>query len=202
MIYTTFQQLHQANACKNGYRKLAEHLGGVNQYGMNHPIALTEILESNGLDDCLWVLHYAAGDSGLQLSHELACDYAEAVLPIFEKYCPGDDRPRNAILAYRKYLNTKDAARAAARAAAWDAARDAAWDAAWDAARDAAKAAARAAAWDAAWDAARAAAWDAAKAAVWVAASAAAKAAVWVAARAAAWDAQTKLLKTRLLYSK
>jgi hypothetical protein len=35
-------------------------------------------------------------------------DYAEAhILPIFEKRCPGDDRPRNALNAARDYLDGK-----------------------------------------------------------------------------------------------
>ena len=88
-----------------------------------------------------------------------AADCAERILPIFERDCPADDRPRRAIEAARGYCAGTvtreqmaaawDAARDAARAAAWDAARAAAWaaagDAAW-AARDAAGAAARAAA--------------------------------------------------------
>ena len=92
-----------------------------------------------------------------------AADCAEAVLPIFEKERPDDDRPRKAIAAARAF------ARGEITAAAWDAARAAAWDAASDAASAAACAAASAAAWatapDAAWAAARAAAWDAARAA-------------------------------------
>ena len=80
-----------------------------------------------------------------------AADFAEAVLPIFEKHMPGDDRPRLAIQATRDYANglvgatAGAAARAAAWAAAWAAARAAAWDPAWsgDAAGDAARAAER-----------------------------------------------------------
>jgi hypothetical protein len=35
-------------------------------------------------------------------------DYAESkVLPIFEKHCPGDERPRNAVNAAREYLDGK-----------------------------------------------------------------------------------------------
>ena len=69
---------------------------------------------------------------------ELACDFAERVLPIYEKANPGDDRPRIAIETARKYargeatLEELNAAYAAAYAAA-DAAADAA-DAAADAA--------------------------------------------------------------------
>jgi len=127
-----------------------------------------------------------------------AADCAEAVLPIFERAYPNDDRPRLAIQAARDYANGLISA--AARDAAGDAARDAAW-AAGDAARDArdahwaARAAAGAAYWAAAW-----AARDAAGAAAWAARDAAGDAArdgwaaAWAArdaARAAAWAART-----------
>ena len=111
-------------------------------------------------------------ETGAQL---FAADCAEHVLHLFEKNCPGDDRPRKAIEAARVFARGKmpqevlAAARTAAEAAgaaawaAWAAARAAARDAARAAARDAARTAARAAG-DAAWaarDAARAAAWAA-----------------------------------------
>jgi len=112
----------------------------------------------------------------------LAADWAEHVLPRFEKAYPGDKRPRQAIRAARDFVAGKITAeqlaraRAAARAAA-GAARDAAWAAAGTAAR-AAAGAARDAAWAAAGTAAREAAW-AAREAAWAA---------WEAAWAA-WDA-------------
>lgn len=75
--------------------------------------------------------------------HELACRFAERVLPLFEAAHPHDSRPRAVIEAKRAWLRGEisDAELAAARDAAW-----AAWaasDAAWDAASDAAWAAAR-----------------------------------------------------------
>lgn len=78
-----------------------------------------------------------------------ACDCAERVLPLFERECPGDTRPRAAIETARGFAlgqataKELDAAWAAARAAAWDAARAAARAAlaAARAARDAARAA-------------------------------------------------------------
>jgi len=116
-----------------------------------------------------------------QTQRLLACEFAEAVLPIFEKAHPKDTRPRECIAVSRRFAFGE--ATAAARAAARDAAGAAAWDAAGDAAGDAAR--------DAAWDAARAAAGDAAGAAAWAAA--------WDAAGDAARDAQSHLLM-RVLY--
>jgi len=116
------------------------------------PIAI--ICESLGLDE-----------GTLRL---LAADWAEHVLPLFEKAYPGDKRPRQAIRAARDFvagkITAKQLARAqaaaawAARAAAWEAAGAAAQEAAWAAAWAAAGMAARAAAW-----AAGAAARDAAR---------------------------------------
>jgi hypothetical protein len=115
------------------------------------------VLDSNGLDDALWVLSYAMPDDRLARHFQAWC--AEQVLPIFEAACPGDMRVRDQIAMLRNDA-ASDAERAAAWAAARAAARAAASDAAW-AARDAASAAAsdaaRAAAWAAASDAARAA---------------------------------------------
>ncbi len=105
------------------------------------------------------------------IARMFAADCAERVLPLFEKYNPGDDRPRKAIEAARAFARDEIGAAAAAGA----------WAAAWDAAGAAAGAGAGAR--DAAWAAAGAGAWDAA----WAAAAAAAGA--WAAAWAAAGDA-------------
>ncbi|GAH17203.1 unnamed protein product, partial [marine sediment metagenome] len=188
-LITTFGQLHDKKACKDRYRHLAKALGGIRKYGRTKPINLLAILEHNGLDDFFWVLGIIKDH---QILRAMAADFAESVLPIFEKQYPADKRPREAIEVARRYARgeataaawaaTGAAARAAARAAtgaaAWAAARAAAGAAtgaaAWAAARAAAGAAARAAAWAAAGDAARAAAWaaagDAARAAAWAAA--------------------------------
>lgn len=55
-LTTTFAKLHDARACKEGYAKLARHLGGVDKYGKETPIPLGVILDSNGLDDTIWCL--------------------------------------------------------------------------------------------------------------------------------------------------
>jgi len=105
-----------------------------------------------------------------------SCDCAERVLPHYESYFPGDDRPRRSIEMSRKFANgevTSEEMAGAARAAR-AAAREAA------VAAGAARAAARAAAWA---TGAAEAAWAAAGAAG-AAAGAAARA-----ARAAAWAA-------------
>ena len=72
-----------------------------------------------------------------------ACYCARDVLPLFEKNCPGDNRPRVAIETSERYANgmATEEELSAARAAAWGASRAAAWDAALTAAWGAARAA-------------------------------------------------------------
>ena len=169
-LTTTFALLKKAGACADRYRHLANTLGGIEAYGKDTPITLAEIIESNGMQDAIWALHACAEDNAVveRIARLFAADCAEAVLHLFEKKYPKDDRPRKSIQAARDFANGKisakelSAARAAARDAARAAARDAAW-AAWAAARDATRAAARDAARDAAWAAARDAARDAQK---------------------------------------
>jgi len=153
MLHTTFAIAKEGDACTESYKKMAKALGGIKAYGKDTPIPLDKILEVCGLDDALWSLRITVEDTDRE-RRLLACDYAERVLPIFEKKYPTDDRPRNAILVARRFANGEatETERAAA-SAAWDAG-DAAWAAAWDA-RDAARAAAASAARAAAGDAER-----------------------------------------------
>ena len=170
---TTLARIRAASPCEDGWRKL---LGTLGKTGADDaPLDLLTVLDSNGLDDALWLLSYAMPDDRLARHFQAWC--AEQVLHLFEAERPDDHRVRDQIAMLRNDGAddaARDAARAAARAAARDAARAAAWAAAWDAARAAAWDAARAAAWDAARDAARDAAWD------------------------AAWDAQEKQLRIML----
>ena len=166
MTTTTLNAIRAQQPCHDGWTKLLAHLG--KSKADDAPLLLLTILDSNDLDDTLWVLQNTKCDE--RLSRHFGAWCAEQVLHIFEAAMPGDMRPRNAIAAARND-NLDDAAGAAARAAAWDAAggaraaegaaEGAAARGAW-AAAGAAEGAARAAEGDAAWAAARAAAWAAA----------------------------------------
>ena len=91
------------------------------------------ILESNGIDDCLWSLRAAVEPERYYLARMIAADYAESALYLFTAVRPDDDRPKLAIDAARSFARGEiddaagDAARAAAGDAAWAAAGDAAW---------------------------------------------------------------------------
>ena len=173
-LTTSFALLKKAEACMGRYMFLARALGGVAEYGKDTPIDLLTILETNGVDDCLWALQATAEDAS-KITELIVADVAESVLHIYEREYPTDKRVRECIQARRAYANGE--IDAAARDASWVAARDASWAAAeaawasrasWAAARVAAEAAraswaAAEAAWAAAW-AARAS-WAAAEAA-------------------------------------
>jgi hypothetical protein len=154
--YTTLNKIREHGPCADGWAKLLRHLG--KKQADDEPLALTTILNSNGLDDALWCLRAVdAVDSEArlyavwcvrQVQHLLTDPRSLAALDVAERHANGE--------ATNEELDAARAeARAAARAAAWAEASDAAWDAARAAAWAAALAAARDAALAAARDAAR-----------------------------------------------
>jgi hypothetical protein len=189
---TTLNQIRACSPCGldprqiplTGFCKLRAAMG--KGFYPEAQITITQILDSNGLDDALWCLRAVQG---------------------YER-----EKRLYAVKQARKvqHLNTDPCVEAALKAAedfangligvaALDAARVAAWAAARAAVGDEARAAAGAAAWAAVGDAARAAAWAAAWATVGVAvgdaARVAAGAAAWVAVGDAARDDQAKDLR-------
>ena len=150
---TTLNRIRECSPCSSGWVKLLINLG--KNRADDEPLAITTILDSNGLDDALWCLR--AVDGHQREMRLYAVDCARSV-----QHLTNDKRSITAIDVAE--LHADGLATDSELAAAWDAARDAARDAAWDAARaaarDAAWAAARDAARDAAWAAARDAAWD------------------------------------------
>ena len=183
---TTLKAIRGASPCDPGWKKLIKSLGGVRRFGLETPLSVSDVLDSNDMEDALWVLSHACGAEGERLCHLFACDVAERVLHIYEKHSPGDDRVRNAIAVKRRWIAGQAANEElnAAEKAAW-AAEEAAW-ASWEAAggSDWADRAAMEATWEAAWGSARAAAVDCARAAAWYARAA------WDVAGAAGEDAR------------
>jgi hypothetical protein len=145
-LTTTFNKLRESRACASGYKKLAQHLGGVDKYGADAEINLLTILESNGFDDAVWSLRATMQDAD-SVKRLIACDFAESVLHIFESKRPGDDRPRKAIEEARGFAagtaSCEDMRKATT--AASDAYADAYADAAYAASADASASAADAA---------------------------------------------------------
>ncbi len=152
---TTLNKIRAQSPCALGWSKLLGNLGKTK--ADDEPLAITTILDSNGLDDALWCLRAV---DGYQREMRLyAVDCARSV-----QHLMTDARSINALNVAERhaYGLATDAELSAAWGAAWDAAWDAAWGAAWGAASGVVwvvvLAAARAAAWDAARAAARAAA--------------------------------------------
>ena len=155
MLTTSFDLAKKAGACGSSYKHYAKHVGGITHYGKETPSPIVDVLNVLGLEDALWCLSCAVpdeqGSEATKLLRIFACDCAERVLPIYEKQCPKDTRPRQAIEVSRRFANgqaTQEglaAAEAAAWAATWAAAGAAVTRAAARAAAGAARAAAGAA---------------------------------------------------------
>ena len=174
-IYTTLNAIREHVPCEDGWVKLLSHLGKTK--ADDEPLALVEILKSNGVADAIWCLRVLPEEyeSKVRLFN---CDIAEHVLHLYMAQYPNDTWAADAVRISRMFANGE--ATQEELFAARDAARDAAWDAADAAARGVA---ARATAW-AVEAVARAAVW-----AVEATARGAAMGAAWDAAWAATADA-------------
>jgi hypothetical protein len=205
MIKITLNQIRAHDPCADGWAKVLKAQGG-KKADLDSPFPVSSILDSNGLDDMLWVLQCLPRHDNLwrlfavwcarQVQHLMTDPRSTEALDVAERHAKG--------LATDQELGAAaDAAWAAVGAArdawaavwgAWDAraAMKAAWDAMaeWDAAR---------AAWDAAWNAAgdARAAWNAARCAGYAAGSTAGSDvdAAWDAARAAMREKQAAKLR-------
>ena len=100
-LTTTLNRLKAAGACAERYAHLLAALGGTS---VDHdaPINLLTVLEHNGVEDCLCAL-CATVENCDSVSRLMTADLAEAVLLIYERRYPGDNRPRAAIEATRAY---------------------------------------------------------------------------------------------------
>lgn len=123
-MYTTLNQIREKSPCESGWRKLLAHLGKTKAY--DEPVAITTILDSNGLDDALWCLQAVKSHDreirlfcvwcARQVQHLMDDPRSIAALDVSERFANGE---------------ATEADMAAAWAAAWAAARDSARDAAW-----------------------------------------------------------------------
>lgn len=95
MIKITVTQLQQMNACQSGIDWF------MNQKKKTLKTLVPALLDDNHFDYARWLLSRLLTKEQNQL---WAINSAELVLPIFEKNCPNDLRPRTAILMAKKYL--------------------------------------------------------------------------------------------------
>ena len=155
-MHTSLKKIRSNHPCKDGWKKLLQHLGKT--VADDDPLPILTVLDSNGLDDALWCLRAVDGHEkemrlfaawcARQVQH-LTDARSIAALDVSEKFALG-----RAAAGAVAWAVARDAAQAVARAVAWDAAwavarDDAAWAAtgavAWAVARDAALGAALAA---------------------------------------------------------
>ena len=88
---TTLNRIRAAGFCESGWRKLLAHLGKT--AADDEPLALLTVLDSNGLDDVLWVLSYAMPDDRLARHFQAWCE--EQALDFLEALYPDDNRIRD-----------------------------------------------------------------------------------------------------------
>ena len=139
---TTLNKIRSHSPCSSGWEKLLKNLGKTK--ADDEPLALTTILESNGLDDALWCLRAVDGHEREMRLFAVEC--ARSV-----QHLMTDKRSINAPDVAERFANglatqaELAASWAAAGAAAWAAAGAASWAATWAAAGAATGAAAGAA---------------------------------------------------------
>lgn len=182
-LFTTFNRLTKALACDRGYVLLSDHLGGDSAYGMDTPIDINVVLESNDLYDALWALQATNNDAlAYKVLRLFAADCAESVLHSFERVHPDDPTPRELIATTRDCANgLTDTELSGIAGLAADTARLSAYLADASARVDSAAAMAAYLATDSAYMAARVAYWatNSAYLAAYLAASSASDSAYW-----------------------
>ena len=122
MITTTLNKIRKHLPCKEGWEKLLAHLGKTK--ADDDPLPLLTILDSNGLDDCLWALRTVPEHDSLwrkyavwcarQVEHLMTDNRSKLALDVAWRYSNGEATDEDLVAAD------------AAGAAAWAAARDAA----------------------------------------------------------------------------
>lgn len=135
---TTLNKIREHKPCEYGWKKLLAYLGKTK--ADNEPLAITTILDSNGLDDALWCLRAVEGHDreirlyavwcARQVQHLMTDKRSLDALDVAERFANGQATEDELAAAWA--AGAARAAAGAARAAAWDA-RAAAWDAARDA---------------------------------------------------------------------
>jgi len=97
MLKTTIQQAKELNAC-------SEAIAWAESIGLTEGTPVDVIEKGGELSWAFWLLAKTGGEAGRRMCVELACDFADRVLPIFEAKYPDDKRPRTAIETTRKWL--------------------------------------------------------------------------------------------------
>jgi hypothetical protein len=100
-IMITLDKLMEWNACKEGI----EWLKNKNIQQIDYEELIKELIAEDQYKWCYWLIAKLLNKTNLI---KLAIYSAESVIHIFENEHPGDDRPRKAIQAAKKYLLNKN----------------------------------------------------------------------------------------------
>ena len=135
---TTLNKIREHNPCKSGWETLLKSLNKTKPD--DEPIAISHIIESNGLDDAIWCLRAVEGHDreirlfavfcARQVEHLLTDQRSIEAINTAERYANGEATKYELEAAY-------SAAYSAAGVAAWEATWEATWAAAWEAAWEA-----------------------------------------------------------------
>lgn len=158
---TTLNQIRKHSPCTHGWTKLLKNLRKTK--GDDEPLAITTILDNNGLDDAIWCLR--AVDGHLREIRLFAVDCARSVQHLMTDArnitaLDVAERHANGLATDQELATARNAAEATTEATAWSAAmatahaaaRETAWDAAHAAANNEANNGAN---WIATWSAER-----------------------------------------------
>lgn len=78
-LVTTLSAIRAQRPCESGWKTLVTSLGGIKAYGLKRPLKLSQILESNGIEDTYWVQKNVLGKFGdCTAGSCLACELEKA----------------------------------------------------------------------------------------------------------------------------
>ena len=103
MLYTTLAAIRAHSPCQSGWTRLLGHLGKTK--ADDEPLALSVVLESNGVADALWCLR--ACDGAEIFARRFALDMAKRVYPIWHAKHSKDACVKNCIAMTGMYLRGK-----------------------------------------------------------------------------------------------
>lgn len=86
-LETSFALLREKGALLRGYLILIRALGGIEQYGLTTPIAISKIVETNSFHDALWAFRAVHPDQRKEcetIARQLSCDCADIIIPQYE----------------------------------------------------------------------------------------------------------------------
>lgn len=137
MITVTLNQIKDSSLFYDGWKKVLKANGGLNA-DFDKPFPLVSILDSNGLDDTLWVIARVPELSKYEkIWREFSRWCALQNIELIKPYCSSEDYD-----LIVKWLTTgdesiMDSAWSVAESAAWSVVRSASWSASWSAERSA-----------------------------------------------------------------